>query len=229
MVPVSGSICDGIKPRKMGFAVNMPRVIFRKGQSIRIHSWTEEEDEFLRKNFKHSRASLRAISKELGLGMEVVRQRLYAIGIKKKDKVWSSNEDASLTREYSSMPTPAIARAHNRTERSITARAYKLHLSKIERDGCFTMEEATQILGVDTAWLRRRMNNGHHLEAVPFDPERPPKKGNCAPWCITRKALRDFIRAYPSELSGRDVDLVTIVDLLVGIKTNTYELGTGEV
>lgn len=201
----------------------MPRAIFRKGQLISIHSWGEEEDEILRREYRHTKSSLVALHNRLKLGKEVIRQRLIRIGILKKGKIWTPYEDEQLRAEYGNIPTSVIAKKHQRTESAVTRRAYNLGLSKYEREGWYTMEEVCQFFGVSPTWIKRRMNDGHHLDVVPFDPEKIPKKNSSSPYYISRESLREFLRRCPGELNGKDVDMVVVVDILAGIKVETYE------
>ena len=42
-------------------------------------------------------------------------------------------------------------------------------------------------------------------------------------WHIAEKDLRAYIRRYPEELNGRNVDLIAIVEILAGILTTNSE------
>ena len=80
-----------------------------------------------------------------------------------------------------------------------------------DRDGWYTLNETCEILGKDAAWIIKRIENGA-LKATRRNLN--PKTGH---WHIERKDLRDFIRKYPEDLTGRNVGLVQIVEILTGI------------
>ena len=71
-------------------------------------------------------------------------------------------------------------------------------------------------MGVDHKWLQVRIDSGA-LMATHHDGTRPGPTG-LRKWHIKQADLRSFVRRYPEELNGRNVDLILLVELLVGIQ-----------
>jgi len=202
-----------------GFQVYRPTKIFRYGQWINIHYWSSGEDMILRQNYKHTMESLRQLADKLGVTEDSCRQRLTRLGILRQAVRWSESELRILENNYDKKSNKVLAKMLHKSQNSIVAKANRLRMKKRNRDGWFTKTEVANILGVDMGWITRRMKNGQcKLEMTPFDNERVPSKGHYDSWRISEKALRDFIRTYPEELTGCNVDFVMLVDILAGIK-----------
>jgi len=198
-----------------------PEWIFRKGQWVHTHNWTEEERDFLRREYKNTIESQKELALEMGVTVPSIRGQLARIGILRLC-VWYSKEDQRFLEEnYSKLPPEVIARRLHKSINSVTKKACRLGLSNRIRDGWFNLEDVSKILGVTTGWVKRRMDHGFELKIKPYHPDKQPKKGEFTPWYISEKSLRDFIRRYPEELQGRNVDMVMIVDILVGVKSPT--------
>lgn len=202
-----------------GFQVYKPARIFRFGQWVNIHYWTEEDDIFLRSQYRHTMESLRKLANSLDVTENAVRQRLTRLGILRQAVKWTKPELAFLERNYNKHSNKVLAAKLHKSQNSVVAKAHRLRIKKRNRVGWFTKTEVAAILGVDTGWITRRMKNGQcNLEMHPFDDEKPPQKSRYDSWKISEKALRDFICTYPEELTGCNVDFVMLVDILAGIK-----------
>lgn len=202
-----------------GFQVYKPDKIFRFGKWINIHYWTEEDDLLLRKNYKHTTKSLRQLSTQLDVTENSVRQRLTRMGILRQAVLWTPSEIQFLEENYDKKPNATLARLLHKSVSSVTAKAHRLRTKKQSRSGWFTLTEVASIFGVDIGWIRRRLKSGQcTLDIAPFDSGRIPQKGQYDSWMISEEALRDFIRTYPDELTGCNIDIVMIVDILAGIK-----------
>ena len=102
-----------------------------------------------------------------------------------------------------------------RSVNSVNVRMKRLGLKKADRVGWYTLREVCEILGRDHRWVRKRIETGALLAQRHHGLHKTPDK--CM-WCIGAKALRNFIRRYPQDLDGRNVDLITVVHLLAGLQ-----------
>lgn len=196
-----------------------PEQVFRKGQWVHIHSWTEEEDSLLRREYRYTLRSLKDLALKVGATRDSVRQRLTRLGLLRLTVLkWTPEEQRYLEENYSRLSVTVISRRLHRSPNAVAGKAHRLEVTNRVRSGWFTMQEAAQVLGVDQGWLHRRMNNGFRFKIKPHNPERSPKQGSYAPWHISERSLRNFIRKYPEELTGHNVDFVMLVDILAGVK-----------
>lgn len=214
------SIYDDIKPQQSGFALNSVPSVSVKGKIIKRHYWTAEEGEYLRTEYKYTRESFGRLTREFGVSDDALRKVLGRLGLVKYEKLWTRKEEKYLRENYDKLPTVTISRVLKRSGGAVSYKAHKLKLSKFERSGWFTFTEVRRIFGVSRNWLIRRINNGFTFDMQPFDSERVPAQGNNSPWYIPEESVRDFIRRYPEELVGHNVDFVMLVEILAGIKTD---------
>lgn len=213
--PVATAVGRRPMPRRV-----WPERVFRQGQWVSIHSWTEEDDALLRREYRYTLQSLKDLAVKVGATKDSVRQRLTRLGLLKLTVLkWTPEEEKFLEENYSRLSPLVISRRLHKSANAVVGKAHRLRVTNKVRDGWFTLGEVAQILGVDPGWIMRRLNNGFKLQMEPHDPERYPRKGNHAAWHISEKSLRDFIRRYPEELTGRNVDFVMLVDILAGVKT----------
>lgn len=208
-----------VKRRKMPRRV-WPELIFRRGQWMRIHSWTEEDDGLLRREYRYTIQSLDDLALRIGgVTKDSVRQRLTRLGLLKLTVLkWTPKEEEFLRENYTKLSPIVISRKLHRSVNSVVGKAHRLSVTNRVRDGWFTLEDVAKILGVDQGWIKRRMQNGLKFEMQAHYPNRPPEQGSRSPWHISEKALKNFIRRYPEELTGHNVDFVVLVDILAGIK-----------
>ena len=199
-------------------------MVLERGRLIARHNWTEEEKDYIRTEYRYTRESFSRLTQAFGVTDEALKKLLGRLGLVKYNKLWTSREEVFLRENWNKMPTVTIARILKRSEGAVRFKVHKLKISKFERDGWFTLTEVRRIFGVSQHWLKRRLNNGFKFDMRPFDSERVPAQGNNAPWYISEKSLRDFIRRYPEELNGCNVDWPMIVEILAGVKVDIYEM-----
>lgn len=185
--------------------VNLPKRKFRLGRWIPIHTWTEDERDFLRVEYTGTIQSLKDLAKEMGLSDSSIRGQLSRMGLIKLEGRWSKEEQEFLEENFSKLSLTTLAGKLHRGVNAVAAKAYRLKVSRRVKEGFFTMRDVSRILGVDEKWIERRLRNGFKIDMY-------PKKR------ISEKALRDFIRRYPEELTGHSVDFVMLVDILAGVK-----------
>ena len=153
----------------------------------------------------------------MGVSENAVAGQISNMGIAKRDdrRPWAPAEKERLAELIHQYCPRRIAKLMHRSLNSVVVMSKRLHASRRVRDGWFTKREVCEILGHDHKWVQRRIDNGA-LKASYHYGHRPRKLGHSA-WHITESSLRDFIRRYPEELTGTNVDLIMIVDIVAGV------------
>ncbi len=181
------------------------------------HKWTDDEREIVRRDYKHTHNSRREIAVRLGVTEFGVAGQIAFMGIAKSDdrRPWSEKEEECLVELMPQYCPRRVAIMMHRSLNSVVVKLKRLQLSRRTRDGWFTKAEVCEILAVDHKWVQRRIDRGELVATYHFE-HRPGKIGGSA-WHIEAKDLRAFIRRFPSELTGRNIDIIMVVELLAGI------------
>ena len=187
------------------------------------HKWTDEERAIIRRDYKHSRASCQQLaeylSRETGdrITAFAVRGQVTSMGIAKSDDrhPWNPEEDAKLMELIPTFCPRVVARKMHRSINSVVVRSKRLNISWRVRNGWFTKSELMEILGHDHKWIQRRIDSGAIKATYHYD-YRPTQLGGSA-WHITEADLKKFIKTYPEELMGCNIDIITIVNILSGV------------
>ena len=193
------------------------------------HKWTDEERAIIRRDYKHTRKSRRQIADYL---TQLTNDRITECGVagqiaimgiaKSTDRhPWSPEEEEKLRELMPTFNPRVVARKMHRSINSVVVKSKRLSVSRRSRNGWFTKKEIMEILGHDHKWVQRRIDSGA-LEATYHYDHRPTQKGGSA-WHITEKALENFIKTYPEELVGCNIDIITIVDILSGVNSSHEE------
>lgn len=182
------------------------------------HRWSEEDREIIRRDYRHTRRSCEVLGARFGVSWFALRYQVGVMGIARSGnrRPWSEEEDERLCQLMELYPTSKVARRMHRTINSVVGRSKRLGVSSRNRSGWYTKGDVCRILGVDHRWVQRRIDSGA-LPATWHNGRRPRNRG-AAMWHIAQEDLRRFIRQYPEELNGRNVDLVQIVEILVGLE-----------
>jgi hypothetical protein len=194
----------------------------------KTHRWTDEERAIIRREYKHTRKSLQWLAEYLTvytgdkISIYAVRGQIQGMGIAKSDdrRPWTPKEDEALRRLVGKYNVRKVARQMHRGEGSIRNRVKRLNISLRQRTGWFTKSEVMEIVGHDHKWVQARIDSGA-IEATWHHDKRPTAAG-LRYWHITEQALVKFIRTYPEELVGCNIDIVTIVDMLAGIINHNH-------
>ena len=183
------------------------------GKNTPARQWTQEEVDLIRRRYQHTKSSLLELTQALDATEGQVTYQLNKMGMRKPTnrRAWTDAEDEVLRSLITKKTVSRIAKTMNRSMNSVALRAGRLGINRGDRDGWYTLNETCEILGKDAAWIIKRIENGA-LKATRRNLN--PRTGH---WHIERKDLRDFIRKYPEDLTGRNVDLVQIVEILTGI------------
>ena len=183
--------------------------------------WTDEESEFVRLHYKGTHASAAEIGSRLGRTQNAVTSHISIMGLTSNHPrhAWTPKQDEQLRELSPCYAASQIARKMHRSINSVVVRSKRLGISRRTHDGWYTEKEVCEILAVDHHWVQKRIDSGA-LKATYHNGVRPSHTG-LAMWHIEQTDLRDFIRRHPDELTGRNVDMITLVEILAGI---TYKI-----
>lgn len=185
----------------------------------RTHKFTDDELEIIRRDYKGTVASQRQIAQHLGLTRWQVHYALEGMCLNHRwnEKYWTEKEDNFLRNHVDHYSEKRFSQILRRSRNSIKVRLTRLGLSRRNRDGWYTMKEVCEILGVDHHKVSRWINLG--LIGASYHHGHKPQKNGSGYWHIRREDLAIFIRKYPQELLGRNVDMIQVVEVLVGLST----------
>jgi len=182
------------------------------------HRWTDNERLIVLRDYKGDAASAQAIADRMGISFFAVKAQVQKMGISFQDRhYWSKQEDAQLEELMTRHCPGRVAKTMHRSINSVVLRAKRIGISRRDRDGWYTKLDVCEMLGVDHKWLQLRIDCGA-LKADAHNPEAPPQKNGMGMWEIKESDLIDYIRTYPQELIGRNVDIIALVDILSGLK-----------
>ena len=179
--------------------------------------WTKDEIETLREEYTGSRRSQEELAHKLGTTRNRVEYQIYKMGLgkKKTGRPWTQEEDEKLRDLIPRKNIYEVSKTMGRSLNAVSVRAVRIGIHRRDRDGWYTQAETSEIMGVNDAWTRERIASGA-LRATWHHGRRPGQSGSGS-WHIDGKDLRAFLRRYPHELSGRNVDLVQVVEILAGL------------
>lgn len=181
------------------------------------HNWTEEENDVIRREYRHDRASADRLAEQFGVSFQAIRSRITRLGLARSSRrvPWAPEDDERLQEILPKHPIGQVARMMGRGINPVMVRAHRLGLSRRYHDGWYTKMEVARLCGVDhhmvQSWIDAKA-----LLASYHNGQRPQRDGQAA-WHIARKDLRAFIRHHPEELNGRQVDMIGLVEVLAGI------------
>ena len=181
------------------------------------HQWTENELEVVRRDYEGNTASAQRIADKLGVSLFAVKGQIQKLGVAKitDRQRWDPSQDERLRELLETYPPTQVAKRMGRSIHSVTVRSRRLGISRRDRSGWYSKGEVCAILGVDHKWVQARIDAGTLSAKSYFGG--PVQQLGASCWKIQRKELREFIRRYPEELNGRNVDLITLVDILAGL------------
>ena len=184
----------------------------------RFHAWTDTEIEIIRRDYRHTHRSRDELAARLGVTPAAVAGQIMRHGLAKRTlrRPWTAEEEDRLERLIGERPPGVIAKMMRRSVNSIVVKSKRLGLSRRAHTEWYTKREVCEIFGVDHKWVQARIDSGA-LKAEPFFPGSQPQRNGQAPWRISRKSVYDFLRRYPEELNGRNVDLTQVVEILAGL------------
>ena len=192
------------------------------------HEWTQEEKEILRREYQPERESRRELATRLAVTEGAMNYQAGKMGLQKTSgrRHWTPEENETLIEMVERKSVVQIAKTLNRSINAVTVHAKRLNASMRKRNGWYTMGEAAGILGASQQWVRQRIDNGSLRATQHRDGgQMPGTKGS--PWHIEEQDLREFIRQHPQDLNGRSVDMVQLVEILIGLSPEKPERRNG--
>jgi len=191
-----------------------------KGGSAHKHHWTDEEKDIIRREYRGDAESTRQLAAKLTYlsGERItffgVKGQVQRIGVGMVKRAWTPAELEKLGELIHRYPLHEVARRLKRSKVAVKVKATRMQYGFRARDGWYTKREVCEILGVDHHKVQKWIDTGE-LKAAPHG-EHNPKQYGMAMWHIESADLRQFIIGHAMDLTGRNVDLFTIVNLLTG-------------
>lgn len=188
------------------------------GSRMDTRRWTPEDLLIIRRDYDQTHSSCQRMAIRFNVTTNAVSKIVTRLGLRRIRRIRWTRRDEERLRELISKHTvdEAVALFSKRTRCAVVMKAKKIKLSLRERSEWYTMMEVAELLGMDPNAAKARFNDGR-LKAVPHDSTHPPRKGHSGVWHVSKEDLVDYIRTYPEDLVGRNVDIVTLIDILVGI------------
>lgn len=189
-------------------------IVGKRGGSTPKHKWTENERDIVRRDYNGTNDSAEQIASKLGVTRNAVKGQVEKMGLAvDKSRRWSLREEEKLTELITQYAPQTVAIHLHRSVNSVVVKSKRLGLSRRFRDGWYTKHEVCELFGVDHHWVQKRIDEDL-LKASYHNGIKPQKSGGAC-WHIEEGELREFIVVHCGELVGRNVDLFTIVHLLV--------------
>jgi len=184
------------------------------------HKWTDEERDIIRRDYRHTRVSRQELAAWLGVTEFGVAGQIATMGIAKSDDrhPWTEKEKETLAELIPQYCPRRVARMMHRSLNSVVVMSKRIHASRRARTGWYTKSEVCAIVGHDHKWVQRRIDSGAIKASYHYE-QKPSQKGMSA-WHIEEHDLVQFIRRYPQELVGCNIDIIAIVQLLAGVINN---------
>lgn len=116
-----------------------------KKEVYEIHFWTDEEDEFIKSNYKELTAG--EMAKKLGLSISQVRNRVNSLNLKKQ-KMWSKEDEEILKENFNVLPIEKLNEilSVKRESTSIRKKAMELGVITPQQDRAKWSEEDIALL-----------------------------------------------------------------------------------
>lgn len=193
----------------------------KRGGTAFRHTWTDEEREIVRSMYKGTNKSALDIANRLTtlsgekITIWAVKGQVQKMGLAiDKSRRWEPKEKEKLAELMGKFRPEKVAIMLHRSVNSVQVMAKRQGCGKRVRDGWYTKREVSEICGVDHKKVQQWIDAGE-LKASYEHGVRPQKNG-AASWHIDESDLREFFIQHSYELTGRNVDLFQMVNILVG-------------
>ena len=178
--------------------------------------WNERQIGIVRMRYECTMVSARSLAPIVGKSPSAIKNKARSMGLGRGFPLlrpWTEREIETLTEYITRLPVHQLAKELKRSVSAVTSKAQKLKLSRRARDGHYTAQEISEILGVPSAQVLRWIQHGE----IKAEPSREPKSnGAVVRWIVEEKVIRDFIISSARLLSGRNIDLLAVVFILTG-------------
>lgn len=193
-------------------------------QSIKMpakHNYTHEQLEYFKLNYGRT-TTCNEFAQLFGVSVQTIYRLARKLGVsKERFKTWTKKEDDDIVVMRETMTFEQIAAKTKRTPTAIEWRLWYLGYGKHNRDW-FTLADIKSSLGHSGEYFRNQIKYGN-LKATLMRQKNNKIDKPGSWWRIERCDLEDWVRRFPVELNGYNVDMVFLVDLLGGIETNIYK------
>ena len=181
--------------------------------------WQDEDRDIIRRGYRHNRESVERLMVQFGVSRQSILGQVAYMGLARKDlrKPWSDEEKERLRELIPTYCPRRVALKMHRSINSVVVMSKRLKVYRRHRNGWYTKREVMEICGVDHRVVQSWMDNGSLPASPHYDDSKPGQKGGSA-WHINEGDLAHFIRKYPEELHGRNMDIIQIVEILVGLE-----------
>lgn len=180
--------------------------------------WTPARDAELTR-LRRKGMTARGIGELMGVSESAIYKRANRIGLGVQ-KRWSEKDDERLVDLIAEHPPKQVARMMGRTLDAIHNRVSRLRQSTLERGEWFSVQDLQFMLGVGEQFIWTRIKTG----AI----EAQDHWENGHYYKVTRAALRKYLRRYATELEGKKIDIVLLIDVLAGITPEASHGAAGQ-
>lgn len=182
-----------------------------KGKRINDSGWWSEEDKnYVIQNYKHTIESAQQVGnvlKRTAIAVQCMAGTLHLQNRVRNN--WKTEEDEFLTDNYADKSMHFLTDKLGRSRNSIYCRAEELGIVRHDRNDCFTIQDLVPVLGIAHRTIRSWIESGKLKCEV-----EKPESGPVFRYRITRQNLKLFLKKYPLELQGKNVDMVWLIDIL---------------
>lgn len=188
----------------------------KRGGKAPKHRWTDGERDIVRRDYNGTNASAQRIAARVGVTLYGVKGQVQIMGLANdKSPRWTEQEIEKLSELCHRYSIRTVAQKLHRSQNAVKIKATRLKMGLRYRNDWYTKKEVCEIFGVDHHWMQKRIDEDK-LAATWHNGSKPQKNGGAC-WHIERGEVEKFLRRYPEELRGRNVDLIQVVDLLGGL------------
>jgi hypothetical protein len=185
------------------------------GQRTQIkHKWTEDERMVVRQEYRGTLRSAAEIARRLGVTLYGVKGQAAKMGLcKDKSPRWTEEEIERLGELIHRYPVAVVAKKLHRSINAVVVKSTREKMQRGCRDGWYSKMDVCRILATDHHKVQKWIDAGI-LRARWREPDKKPGAPGMAMWYIEEADLARFIRIYPQELVGRNIDIIQIVAIL---------------
>jgi hypothetical protein len=180
-----------------------------KTSNGKFYRYSDNEKELIRLYFNGKRLNtekiISLIMTQCGIvrSYNSVRAQAGMMGLTTPIRTWTKEDFDTLSEMVGHYSLRKISRRLKRTRASIHHKLEFLKLSANLRNGWYNANDVTLILGVGLKTVRKWLSDCTLIAE---------KEGNG--YHILAKDLKSFVLKYPTELTGRNIDLVQYNELL---------------
>lgn len=180
------------------------------------YNWTDDKDEIVRVKFGKVPAWQIGQELEPKASAKQVYRRARQLGLTSVRYGWSLADDKIIYDNADKMHPSEIRKllSRDRSEDCISWRIHRLGIKVRNAGEWLHAASFATMTGINRHWVGKLIELGF-LKATRYNSNKPSEHG----WYkIKKEDAIDFCRKYPCELQGRNVDMILLIDTLVGVK-----------